>query len=142
MAVVKIDSNNAQNFVQRRLLPKGIYLFEVGPGRDQVTICVVPSKKDGQGTVPVALHILEPEEFKGATAYDTISLKPKAEFKLVHLALACGQSKDTIKSQGVDLDALLGAHGKAEIDVQPERTDPITGQKFNPSNRVARYIFD
>ena len=138
MSVVKVDSMNEGNFQSRKLLNPGTYTFEVA--NDPV---VAKAKSSENNVVSVELRCQDDGEFKGQPVYDTITLTPKAEFKLCHLALAAGmQTKEDIKNDGVDLSLLKGSTLSADITIEPGGTNPQTQQQYRDKNRIERYIFD
>jgi len=145
MAVVKVDATNEDNFKQKtfKLLPKGRYLFEA-TGRNGGPL-VVETAKSGNPMVVVECKCIDDKndgEYRGITVFDNIAITPKSEWKLVHLALACGsQTKDDIKERGVDLELIKGKPFEAEVDVRPPQT-AADGTTYSERNRIARYLFE
>ncbi len=139
MAVVKVDSNNAENFEKKDFtpIPKGEYVFEI-----ENDLVVEKAKSSDNKIVKVTLVCQDEGEYKGKKVFDNIVLTKKAEYKLCHLALAAGtQTKEEMR-EGVDLELFKGRLIRAEISVHAPRTDPVTGQMYNESNKVTRYCFD
>ncbi len=140
MAVVKVDSNNAENFEKKDFtpIPKGEYVFEIE--NDLVVVAAKPPSENK--IIKVTLVCQDEGEYKGKKVFDNIVLTKKAEYKLCHLALAAGTQTKEEMQEGVDLELFKGRLVRAEISVQAPRTDPATGQMYNESNKVTRYCFD
>lgn len=138
MAVVKVDGSNPANFESRAsVIDKGRYVFEIAND-----LAVIKSKSSDNNIIKVELRCQDEGKFKGAVVFDNIALTKKAEFKLVHLALAAGsQSKDDITSNGVDLALLKGCTVEVEVDVEAPSTG-ADGKTYGEKNRVVKYVFD
>lgn len=140
MAVVKVDASNEKNFQQRRIMPKGRFLFEVAND-----LKVEKAKTSSNNVVNVVLKCVDDisdGKHRAATVFDTIALTTKAEWKLVHLALAAGaQTKDEIKTTGVDLSLIKGRVMEVNIDVQPPQ-EAADGTKYSEKNIVKQYMFE
>ncbi len=139
MSVVKIDSNNAENFEKKDFtpIPKGEYVFEIAND-----LVVEKAKSSDNMIVKVELACQDEGEFKGKKVFDNIVLTKKAEFKLCHLALAAGTQTKEEMVEGVDLELFKGRLVRAEISVQAPRTDTVTGEVYRENNIVVRYCFD
>ncbi len=137
MPVVNIDATNPDNFQPRKPIPAGKYVFEIAND-----LVVVKAKSSDNNIIKVELRCADEGEHKGKIVYDNIVLTKKAEFKLCHLALAAGtQSKDEMAS-GIDLELFKGQMVEADVTLEPPRKDTATGQIYDESNRVKRYIFE
>jgi hypothetical protein len=143
MTTVRVDPSNPDNYQPRefKLLPKGIFLFEIA---NQLKI--EGAKSSSNQKIEVRLKCIDDADggsFKGTTVFDTIALVPKSEYKLVHLALAAGtQTREQIKADGVDLDMITGKVVKADIDVEGPSTSRDGSKTYKERNRVSRYVFD
>lgn len=131
MSIVKVDASNESNFKAKTIMPKGRYTFEVAND-----LVVTKAKNSSNNIVAVELRCVSEGEFRGNAVYDNLVLTPKTEWKLVHLAKACGISDSDIKNDGVDLAMIKGMTLEADIDVQA----PSGG--YREKNVVTRYVFE
>ncbi len=138
MAVVNVDAANPANFQTRKPIPASRYVFEIA--NDLVVTKAKPPSVNN--VVKVELRCRDEGPHLGSVVYDTITLTPKAEFKLCHLVLAAGTQTQDDMTNGIELDLLKGSIVEADIILQPARTDPATGAQYEESNRVKRYIFE
>lgn len=139
MAVVTLSSdlNDDGLFKSRKLLPPGIYTFEVAND-----LKVEASKSSQNRLIKVELKCTDDGEYFGQTVYDVCVLTKKAEFKIVHLALSAGQTREMIREQGgPDLGAIKGAIVQARVAVEPETKAP-DGTTYRAKNRVEQYMFE
>ena len=137
MSVVKIDSSNANNFKNKQILPAGEYVMEVAND-----LVITKSQSSDNNLVKVELRVADEGEFMGCTVYDNIVLSKKAEWKVCHLALACGtQTKEEIQNDGVDLALIKGSRCEVKIGVEPPSMG-TDGTRYSEKNKVERYIFE
>jgi hypothetical protein len=138
MSIVKIDGSNESNFTGRKVITPGKYVFEIAND-----LIVEKSKSSDNNKVEVQLRCVDEGEFKGSLVFDSIPLTPKCEWRLCNLAMAAGrQSKEEIKSTGVDLSLLKGSAVEVIVAVKPPEVDPVSGKKYKEKNEVERYCFD
>ena len=138
MAIVNVDATTTNKLQTRKPIPDGEYTFEIA--NDLVVTQAKPPSTNK--LIKVELRVQDDGEHMGALVYDNIVLTRKAEFKLCHIVLAAGtQTKEEMES-GVDLDLLKGEIVKAMVSLEPPRRDSVTGQMYDESNSVKRYIFD
>jgi len=141
MPIVNVDVADESKFQQKsfKLLPKGNYVFELAKN-----LVVEQAKTSNNRKVDVEAVCMDEGEFKGTRVWTTIALTPKSDWRLVHLALACGtQTKDEIKAAGgVDLSLLTaGCRFEASVDVTPEQTAP-DGTTYRAKNTITRFLFE
>lgn len=155
MPLVGIDASNDRNFEGAKLLPKGIYVFEV-TGEKGAPLAVSTAKSSSNSIINIELHCVDESnngEHKGATVYDIIALTPKSEFKLTHLALATGKytkdalkaSKDATGRAAIDTSLLDHSQVRASIDIEagkPYTSSDGSIKQGRERNRVVQYLFD
>jgi len=140
MTVVKVDTTDESKFDQKSFttLPKGSYVFELANDLK------VELATTGKNIVKVEARCMDDGEYKGIPVWDNIALTPKADWKLVHLALACGtQTEYDIKEAGgVDLELLIaGSTFEAAVSVVPP-TKAADGSMYKEKNNIAAYLFE
>jgi hypothetical protein len=145
MTTVRVDTSNPDVFKQKDFtpVPKGTYTLECR-GADSKAPIVVKAGSSDNMVVNFEYRICDEGEHIGKKIFDCCTITAKAEWRLIHLALACGtQTKEDITQNGVDLDKLEGARFSAEIDIEPggvNATDP--SKRYRDKNRITRYLFE
>jgi hypothetical protein len=138
MPIVKIDATNPDNFRQKKLIEPGQYVFTIANSP-----VVESAASSGKPIVKVELRCDDDGDFKGCPIYETITITPKAQWKLCHLALAAGaQTREEIENEGVELSLLQNCRVDAVVEIEKGGIDTATGKNYRDKNRVEKYLFE
>jgi hypothetical protein len=125
--LIKVDTTDESLFKAKKKIAPGEYVFVVAK---------VESKTSGKGNAMVCLELRcqDEGEFKGDAVYDNIPVTKKTEWRVVHLLLSAGFTKDEI-SQGVDISDIKDRYVRANITIEPAKGG------YKERSIVESYIF-
>ena len=126
-------------------VPEGTYHVRIAKAPRKVAKDAASSTEEKFPYLEIDLVVQAPEEFLGRHLFDVATLKPGVQFKLRQIMEVADWPEDTtyddddIESGKLSTD-LEGIECLVVTTIQKGNVDKITGQQYEPRNKVQKYL--
>jgi hypothetical protein len=129
---MKFQPKTDKEISEEKLLPEGVYDFEISQGLDKVSK-IKPDGSGGNEMIELLVRVYKPD---GNFTLITDYLMEKIAYKLKHATDACGLqvAYDTGTLHG---DNFVGKTGKCKVKIQKDKTGD-----YPDKNVIADYVVD